>query len=373
MKAVSMRPLCPLSMAAYLLLSLHCTEEPSDSSAQGLTPKPIASTSVSPSAAKVFQREETCLGTRCTLLAYHADPAVVEQGFVKALAEVSRLDRLMTTWLPDSDVSRVNIAAGNGKPIAISAETLEVMEKSLWVAELSAGAFDVTVGAFRGLWKFDEDNDGSLPSLQAVAKRVALVNYRDLLLTKNPPTARLRHSGQLITLGGIAKGWIVDRAVAVLRHAGVANFVFRAGGDLYASGKKGERAWRVGIQDPRASSQAPGDASFALLELTDSAFNTSGDYERFVIAEGRRYHHILEPKSGQPVAHTRSVTVLASTAFLADTLDTALFVMGAQAALPVVEKLENVEAVFVDSHNRVHTSSGLGDRLNILRAPTDGI
>ncbi len=333
---------------------------------------PVRASAAQATPPTLHQHERSCLGTRCTLLAWHAEAALVREAFDAALREVERLDRMMTTWLPDSDVSRINAAAGSGQPVPIAEETLTVLQRSRWVAELTGGAFDITVGAFKGLWKFDQDNDGSLPEPAAVAARLPLVSYRDLIVDAAAPAARLRRKGQRITLGGIAKGFIVDRAVDVMRKRGVFDFVFRAGGDLFASGRRGDRPWRVGIQDPRSPSKAPEEErSFALLPLENSAFNTSGDYERFVMRRGKRYHHILDPATGQPVTHTRSVTVLAPTALLADTLDTALFVVGVERGMPIVESLADVEAVFVDDKSQVFVSSGLQPRLKVLRPPTD--
>jgi FAD:protein FMN transferase len=314
------------------------------------------------------------MGTRCTIAAFHHDQALFDRAVQSAMAEIDRLDALLSTWVPSSDVSRINAAAGNGEWIAVSSETLQVLEKSLWIAQQSHGAFDITVGAFKGLWKFDEDNDGSLPKRADVLRQLKLVDYRGLLLDGPGSRARLGRAGQSITLGGIAKGLVVDHAVAQLRAAGLADFVMQAGGDLYAAGKHGDRQWSVGIQDPRPSRHDARsvDTSFALLSLTDSAFNTSGDYERFILKDGKRYHHILDPRTGYPVTGTRSVTVLASTSFLADTLDTAVFVLGARQGMKLIESLPGVEAVIVDSKNEVHVSRGLGGRLRLIRQPSDG-
>lgn len=313
------------------------------------------------------------MGTRCTIMAYHRDRARVEQAVALAMAEIDRLDAMLTTWNAASEVSRINAAAGTGEGVAVSPETFEVLERSLWIARETGGAFDITVGAFKGLWKFDEDNDGSLPRRVDVLGRLPLVDYRGLSLDPGRHSARLAREGQSITLGGIAKGLIVDRAVAQLRGAGLSDFLVQAGGDMYAAGRHGERPWRVGIQDPRAGGGAPRstDSSFALLALEDSAFNTSGDYERFILQDGKRYHHILDPRTGYPVSGTRSVTVLAPTSFLADTLDTAVFVLGAQKGLELIARTPGAEAVIVDAANRVHVSPGLKERIEILRAPTD--
>ncbi|MEY4550260.1 MAG: hypothetical protein RL685_6455 [Pseudomonadota bacterium] len=326
--------------------------------------------------------EHRCMGTRCTIQAYHHDAELFERAVRAAMAEIDRLDQLMSTWVPSSEVSRLNAAAGNGGWIPVSSETFAVLEKSHWIAKQSHGAFDITVGAFKGLWKFDEDNDGSLPARGDVLARLKLVDYRDLLLepTKSPAAsatqarARLRRAGQSVTLGGIAKGLVVDRAVAALRAAGLKSFLMQAGGDLYAAGRHGEREWKVGIQDPRAShgEERSTDSSFALLALEDSAFNTSGDYERFILKDGKRYHHILDPRTGYPVSHTRSVTVLAPTSFLADTLDTAVFVLGAEQGMKLIASVPGAEAVIVDAQNKVHISPGLSGRLRLLRQPSEG-
>jgi thiamine biosynthesis lipoprotein len=315
------------------------------------------------------------MGTRCTIQAFERDQARFDRGVQAAMAEIDRLNAMMSTWVRSSYVSRINTAAGNGEWISVSPETFAVLEKSLWIAKASGGAFDITVGAFKGLWKFDEDNDGSLPQRAAVLARLKLVDYRGLLLDAAQSRARLVRAGQSITLGGIAKGLIVDHAVARLRAAGLTDFVMQAGGDLFAAGKHGDREWKVGIQDPRAGMHdgRSVDTSFALLSLSESAFNTSGDYERFILKDGKRYHHILDPRTGYPVAHTRSVTVLAPTSFLADTLDTAVFVMGWEQGMKLIESLPGVEAVIVDAKNQLHVTPGLAGTLRLMRQPSDGI
>lgn len=322
---------------------------------------------------QLFQIERPCMGTRCSIAALHEDGAVVEQAVARALAEIARLDALLTTWTDSSEVSRINAAAGNGESITVSPETFEVLDRSKWIARASEGAFDITIGAFKGLWKFDEDNDGSVPRRADVLARLPLVDYEGLILDPRRRTARLARRGQSITLGGIAKGLIVDRAVAQLRDSGLGDFLVQAGGDMYAAGRHGDRPWRVGIQDPRAGGgQArSADTSFAMLSLENSAFNTSGDYERFVIHDGQRYHHILDPRTGYPVTHTRSVTVLAPSSFLADTLDTAVFVLGAEKGMKLIASVPGVEAVIIDAKNQLHVSPGLQGRLQITRPPTD--
>jgi len=322
---------------------------------------------------QLFKYARRCMGTICRINVFHTDEATAERAATAAFAEMERLEALMTTWRPTSDVSQVNAAAGR-KGVVVAPETLEVIEKALWIARKSGGAFDITVGAFAGLWKFDQDNDGTIPSRQEVAARKRLLGWRDVQVDAKTRTVKLRRAGQRITLGGIAKGYAVDAAVAVLRRQGLENFLVQAGGDLYVAGRRGTRDWIVGIQDPRASSQdvKSGSASFAFLPLSNQAFTTSGDYERFVIKGNRRYHHILDPKTGFPVTHTRSVTILAPNTFLADTVDTAIFILGAKRGLALIEQLPGVEGVIVDANNLVHVSKGLAGKLKQVRPPTDG-
>lgn len=359
-------------------VALACQKAVGSSERAEPAPAPARAVSKRPAPeadAELITREQPCMGTRCTFMVFHHDAALVQRALSAASVEIERLDRLMTSWLETSDVSRINAAAGNGQSVAVSPETFAVLSEAKRIARLSEGAFDVTVGAFKGLWRFDEDQDGSLPDAARVRERRELVRDADLTLDEARRTARLARARQRITLGGIAKGFVVDRAVGVLRAAGLDDFVVQAGGDLFASGRRGGRPWRVGIQDPRASAEAPRStaSSFAMLELSDGAFNTSGDYERFVIRDGRRYHHILDPRTGFPVEHTRSVTLLAPTSFEADALDTAVFVMGWQRGLQLVERLPGIEAVIVDAQNAVHVSSGLETRLSVVRPPTGGI
>jgi thiamine biosynthesis lipoprotein len=181
-----------------------------------------------------------------------------------------------------------------------------------------------------------------------------------------PGTAFIDRAGVRIHLGGIGKGYAVDHAVAILRGAGLRDFMVQAGGDLYVAGRNHDVPWRLGIQDPRG----PAEAHFAALELSDATFSTSGDYERFFDKDGTRYHHILDPSVGQPARGCRSVTVVTRQATVADGLSTGIFVLGPDRGMALVERLPDVEAVIVTADNTVLVSSGLRQRLSISRPPT---
>jgi thiamine biosynthesis lipoprotein len=295
-----------------------------------------------------------------------------DDGAVKAIddafREIDRIDDEMTTWKEGSDVARINASAGDGKPVKVSDEVIEVVDKSLDMARLSNGLFDITVGSFSGVWKFDEDNDGTIPDDKLVQERKKLVDWHDVVVDHQAHTIMLKRKGQKITLGGIAKGYAVNKAVLVLRARGFADFIVQAGGDMYVAGKHGGRRWKVGIRDPRG----PRDDFFAATEVEDATFSTSGDYERFTIKDGRRYHHIIDPTTGYPSMKCRSVTVMAKDAFESDAIDTTLFLMGPEKGIEAAKK-EGVEAVFVDANNKIWVTPGLEGKLVMVHDPTDGI
>ena len=177
----------------------------------------------------------------------------------------------------------------------------------------------------------------------------------------------LKREGMVANLGGIGKGYAVDRAVDILHDHGVRDFMIQAGGDLYVGGRRGDRPWRLGIRDPRG----PAEQSFATLELTNATFSTSGDYERFFLRGGRRYHHILDPDRGEPGGGYAERHDVASRAVLADALSTGVFLLGPEKGMALVERLPDVEGVIVTARNEVVVSSGLQSQLTLLAPPTD--
>jgi FAD:protein FMN transferase len=348
------------------LMLAGCQRTPQDAPTP---PAPAADTHpAAPPPRRVIVVDRKCMGTLCEVKALHHDEPFVRQAVARGMAEMDRIEALTTSWNDTSDVARINQAAGK-EAVKVDPDTLAVIEKGLWMSERSRGAFDITVGVFKGLWKFDEDNDGTVPDPAEVRRRRRLVNYKDVIVDRQAGTVKLRRPGQRLNLEGLAKGYGVDAAVKAMRAAGLRDFIFHAGGDLYASGRKENREWRVGIQDPRAPR---GTIVFDLL-LSDKAFNTSGDYERFVMRDGVRYHHILDARTGFPSKLCRSTTILAGDAFTADTLDTAVCLMGAKPGMKLVEELDDVEAVIIDPQNQVYVSSGLTGKIVKRADPTPGI
>ena len=326
-----------------------------------------AACAADPSTPRIVERVHLSMGSEVRLTAWTADEPRAVRAFERAFNEFDRLDRLLSVWHPESDVSRVNAAAGRA-PATIAAETLDVLRTARQVSEWTGGKFDVTFGALSGLWKFDHDQDNRIPRRADVQARLLLVDYRALDIDDTSRTAFLRRPGMRVHLGGIGKGYAVDRAAALLRAAGITDFLIQSGGDLYAGGRRGNRPWRTGIRDPRG----PSDRVFAAMNAQDETLSTSGDYERFFLQDGRRYHHILDPDEGTPAGGCRSVTIVARQAVLADALSTGVFVLGPEAGMALIDRLPDVEGVIVTSGNAVLVSSGLTERLERLRPPTDG-
>jgi thiamine biosynthesis lipoprotein len=312
------------------------------------------------------------MGTHLAFAAFTTpalDEARVHVAFDAATAEIIRLEKLMTTWDPASEISRVNAAAGRDA-VAVSQETFDVVRESLRASRMSEGAFDITFETLHGLWKFDQDLDPHPPTAAEVSSRLKYLGYRHVKVDESARSVFLDEPHVRIGLGGIAKGYAVDRASKVLLDAGLVSFYVQAGGDLYTHGAKpGGEPWQAGIRDPRG----PEGDYFAMMAVSDHAFSTAGDYERSYVVDGRRYHHIIDPHTGYPATASRSVTIWAPTALLADEIDDAVFVLGPEKGLALVESLDGVGAVVVDARNRVWTSKRLEGRVRSVHPPRDAL
>jgi thiamine biosynthesis lipoprotein len=305
------------------------------------------------------------MGSTLRVAVWTADRAGATRAIEQVYGEFDRLEQALSVWRPESDVQRLNLAAGRG-PVQVGADTIAVLAAAAEASRLTGGKFDITFGALSDVWRFDHDQDDRVPTNAEIAERLTLVDYTAVRVDARAGRAEIRRPGVRVHLGGIGKGYAVDRAAELLRRAGFGNFLIHAGGDLYAAGRRGNRPWRVGLHDPRGAE----GATFASIELADETFSTSGDYERFFIQDGVRYHHLLDPDSGLPARACRSVTILARSALTADWASTGVFVLGPEAGMALVEDLPDVEAVIVTAENEVRVSSGLRARLRIDRQPT---
>jgi thiamine biosynthesis lipoprotein len=310
------------------------------------------------------------MGTKISISSF-TTPTLGERelraAITKALDEIKRLEGVMTTWKDDSEISRVNAAAGKDA-VKVGPDTLAVVDKSLWIAKESEGTFDISFDAMRGLWKFDEGASDKIPAKADVERARKLIDWRKIELDAKASTIRLGKEGMRISLGGIAKGYAVDAAARILEAAKVPAFFVQAGGDLYVKGRKPDGApFKVGVRDPRGG---PSDF-FATLAVEDHAFSTAGDYERSFVEGGKRYHHIIDPRTGYPADASRSVTVWAPDAFTADAIDDAVFILGPEKGMALVESIDGVGAVIVDKKNEVWVSKRLAGVLQKFREPVD--
>jgi thiamine biosynthesis lipoprotein len=314
---------------------------------------------------QLVERSFVAMGSSLTVSIWTADDVRAAAAADQVFREFDRLESLLSVWKPGSDVVRLNEAAGR-QPVTVSNETLEVLTAARMVGERTNGKFDITFGALADVWKFDHDQDHTVPSRDAIEARLPLVDFRAVQVNSANRTAIITRPGVRVHLGGIGKGYAVDVGGARLKQQGFRDFLIQAGGDMYAAGTNNGTPWKLGIADPRGSHEA-----FAAVEVTDATFSTSGDYERSFITDGVRYHHLLDPDRGEPARGCRSVTIVTSRATMADALSTGIFIMGPDDGMALIEKLPDVEGVIVTASNEVLISSGLKGRVEIKGKPTD--
>jgi thiamine biosynthesis lipoprotein len=318
-----------------------------------------------PATESPITRTRTMMATQVTIA---VAGSASEEAFEEAFAVFERIDQVMNEWRPGSVLSLINEAAGMPRRIPAPADLCEVLRLSLDGARRTNGLFDPTWAALKPIWRFGTDEPHDVPSNAQIKNLCPLVRFSNVELRMNPDkscTVRLRRKGMKLGLGGVAKGYGVDEAVAVLRKHGLKNFYVQAGGDLYASGRNGDRPWRVGIRDPRGNP----DTYFASLDVENAAFSTSGDYERFFVQDGQRYHHIIDPRTCRPAPKTRSVSVLASSAADAEFFSKAAFIAGGHDGLKRVEEA-GAAAVMVTSANEVLVSGKIHEALTLNASPS---
>lgn len=288
--------------------------------------------------------------TRLSLNFWCQDKSEAEQIKQAVLALFDDIYRSMSAYREDSELYRLNQRATT-EAIRVSEPLFEVLTRAWRMSKLTDGAFDLTFGSVG----FDYDyRQQRQPSSDYLAKQVALIDYRAVQLDANTRRVRYATPGLKVGVGGIAKGFAVDRAIALLAQRGIRHAQVSAGGDLRLLGDKRGLPWMVGIQDPRQSGVV------VRLPLSDVAVSTSGDYERFFINEqGERVHHIISPEDGRPAKGLQSVTVIGPESSLTDGLSTAVFVLGLDKGLALIERIAGVDAIIIDAQRKLHFSSGL--------------
>lgn len=305
---------------------------------------------------RVGRSSRVLMGTRVdiTVEGRHADAA--EPAMAAAWTEMQRLVDMMSRYRTDSLVHALQRAAGR-QAVAVPPEMLRVLQMARDVSARSLGAFDITVGAFSG-WDFDPAHP-MIPNAAEIAREIPLVNYRDLLIDPGRGTAFLQRRGMRIDLGGIAKLPVLQAGMAaLLRHHDLAGAMINGGGDVLVSGQLQGRDWRIGVRDPLAPGRLIG-----ALALSDGVVASSGDYERAFVMAGRRYHHILDPRTGQPAAGPHGVTLVARGVEEINGLGAAIMVAGSRAGRRLLAPLRGVDALIVAGDGQTWMSDGMATRL----------
>jgi len=291
-----------------------------------------------PAQAEWFSDQQEKMGTRVAVQVWLDDAEAAGELLRAGMAEFDRIEAQMSTYIASSELSRINRTAADG-PQPVSPELFKLLQRAAEIAELTDGAFDISYDSVGRLYDFRARRRPAAADIEA---RLATIDYRHVLLDREQQTIEFAVSGVRINLGGIAKGYAVERVIELLAEAGVQHALANAGGDTRILGDRVGKPWIVGVRDPNDA-----EAIFTRMALEDEAISTSGDYERYFIEDGQRYHHIISPASGEPAAGVRSVSVIGPNATVTDALSTSVFVMGPQRGLELIGKLVDYEALVI--------------------------
>lgn len=270
------------------------------------------------------------------------------------VAEIKRIERLLTTFRDDSETNRINQAAGI-HPVQVSEETFRLIQRSLRISSVTQGAFDISYGSVdKSLWNFDTTMS-ALPDPKLARQMVRLINYRNILLDENSMTVFLKEKGMRIGFGGIGKGYAAEMAKRVMKTAGVESGIVNASGDLTTWGQQPDgKPWTIGIVNPNLRNKI-----FSYLSVTDLAVATSGNYEKFVMIGGKKYSHTISPRTGLPVTGIKSVTIITTNAEIADAMATPVTIMGIGPGLHLINQMNDIEAIIIDDNDTIYTSQNL--------------
>ncbi len=308
-----------------------------------------------------YSKTELLLDTVFDITVFTEDEAEGNRLLREAFNEVRALEKTFSRFVSGSEVDEINQNAGEGS-VEVRSDMLKVIKSGIYFGEITEGSFDITIAPLMELWGFGTGKQ-RVPSQEEIEEILPLVDYREIQLDEQRFTVYLPQEEMSLDLGGIAKGYIVDRIVQYLESQNVEIASVNAGGDIRVIGTREDGTpWRIGIRNPRNSN---GQDIIAVIPIVDQAVVTSGDYERFFTSDGKRYHHILDPHNGFPAAKVISVTIVAEECITADALSTAVFVLGPRKGMELVESLSGVEGLIIDNQEKLHVSSGLQDIIEI--------
>lgn len=304
-------------------------------------------------AQQVFKKKKSLLGSPFEITVVATDSVQGNQFVNMAFDEVTRIEHLISDWIPTTQISKVNQQAGIAA-VKVDLEVFELVERALKISKLTDGAFDISYASMDKIWKFDGSMK-TMPTEEAIKKSVAKVGYEHILLDANNTTIFLEKVGMKLGLGGIGQGYIADKIKALLQKNGCTSGLVNVSGDINTWGKQPNGAdWSVGIVNPMNKNKV-----FATFPLYDSAVETSGSYEKYVTFNGKRYSHIIDPRTGYPATGIVSVSVFAKQTELADALATGIFVLGVEVGLDLVNQLKGIGCIIVDEKGAIHASKNI--------------
>lgn len=305
------------------------------------------------SAQQSYKRTLKMMGSRFDITVVAAD-SISANGYIDtAIGEIDRIEKLISSWDPKSQTSKINQNAGI-QPVTVDPELFDLIDRAIGLSRLTDGAFDISYASMDRIWKFDGSMT-EMPTESALRKSVARVGYDNIVLDKVNSTVFLKKNGMKIGFGGIGKGYAADKAKQLLKSKGVSSGIINASGDMNTWGVQPDGSeWKVAITNPLNKNKA-----FALLPLNNGAVVTSGNYEKFVEFGGKRYTHIIDPRTGYPSSGIISVTVFAPSAELADALATSVFVMGREVGLDRINQMPNIECIIIDDKGNITKSNNI--------------
>jgi FAD:protein FMN transferase len=302
----------------------------------------------------MYKKEMKLMGNHFEITVVAEDEGWAYVQIDKGVKEIQRIEQLLTTFSENSETNLINNSAGIAA-VKVSTEIIELIQRALKISSVTQGAFDLSYGSVdKTLWNFDTTMT-SLPSKELAKKSVRLINYKHILIDTEKSTVFLKEKGMRIGFGGIGKGYAAENAKRIMQAAGVKSGVVNASGDLTTWGKQanGEK-WNIGIVHPELAS-----AIFSYMNISELSVATSGNYEKFIMIDGEKYSHTINPRTGLPVKGIKSVTIVSTNAEIADAMATPVMIMGINAGLDMINQIKDIEAIVIDDDNRLYTSHNI--------------
>ena len=302
---------------------------------------------------KKYDRTLKLMGSRFDISILASSENEANEYIDSAVSEIKRIENIISSWDKNSETTKINNNSGIA-PVKVSEELFDLINRSIQISKITDGAFDISYASMDKIWKFD-GTMVKMPSAEVIKKSVEKVGYKNIILDYKEQTVFLKLKGMKIGFGAIGKGYAADKAKKLMQNKGVKAGLINASGDLNCWGKQPDgQSWKVGITNPLNKNKI-----FSWFDIDDRAVVTSGNYEKFIQFDGKRYSHIINPKTGYPASGIVSASVFAAKAELADALATSIFVMGTEVGIDMIDQLNGVECIVIDNKNKIHASKGI--------------